>query len=349
MKRLITIAFISLVIASCDDNSQDLNSDISVPVSVMEIQRRSIEKYITTTGTVQPLKDVSLKTEIGGTYHLLKNPATGRPFVLGDYVKAGQEIIRIEDEEYENNIKINSLKLQLEISKQTFDKQKSLYDKGGVTLSELKNSEIAYINAEYAYEDAKIRLRKMRIEAPFSGVIVELPYLTPGNKIEMGTLVFRIMDYSKLQLDFNLAEKNLDAVQVGQKVRVINYTIPDDTLLGVIAQISPAIDPQTRSFKAMVGINNPDLLIRPGMFAKCEIVVADRDSTIVIPKNIILSKQRGNTVFVIDKSLAQERVLTFGLENPDEVEIISGLAENERIVTKGFETLRDRSKVKVVK
>jgi len=85
------------------------------------------------------------------------------------------------------------------------------------------------------------------------------------------------------------------------------------------------------------------------MFAKGEIIVASLDSAIVIPKDIILSKQRGNTVFVINKGLAQERIISFGLENPEEVQIISGLEKNDRLVIKGFETLRNRSKVKVVK
>jgi multidrug efflux pump subunit AcrA (membrane-fusion protein) len=85
------------------------------------------------------------------------------------------------------------------------------------------------------------------------------------------------------------------------------------------------------------------------MFAKGEIVVARVDSALVIPKNVIISKQRGNTVFVVDKGLAQERLVTFGLENQTEVQITSGLEKGERLVTKGFETLRNRSKVKVVR
>jgi RND family efflux transporter MFP subunit len=159
----------------------------------------------------------------------------------------------------------------------------------------------------------------------------------------------KIMDYSSLLMDLNLAVKSIDVVNVGQKVRIMNYTIPDDTLTGIISQLSPAIDPQSRSFKAVVSISNSDLLLRPGMFAKGEIIVASKDSIIVIPKNIILSKQRGNTVFVIDKGLAQERIISFGLENPEYVEVISGLEPKEKLVTKGFETLRNRSKVKVVK
>jgi len=349
MKRIAIILLATIILTSCGDDSKDLNSDISVPVSVMEITPGSLEEYISTTGTVVPVKEVTIKAEISGRYLLAKNPATGQPFALGDYVKTGTVIINIEDEEYENNIKIDALKLSLEISKQVFEKQTSLYKKGGVTLSELKNSEIEYINSKYSYEDALLRLKKMKITSPFNGTLVELPYVTQGTKIDAGTELFKLMDYSHLLLELNLAVKNMELVDVGQQVRIMNYTIPDDTLAGYISQISPAIDPQSRSFKAIVEINNKELLLRPGMFAKGEIIVASKDDIIVIPKNIILSKQRGNTVFVVDKGLAQERIIIFGLENPEYVEVISGLELKEKIVTKGFETLRNSSKVKVVK
>ncbi len=349
MKKIIMLIIIASVLVACNENTTELNKDISVPVSVMAVKPKSIEKYFSTTGTVTPVKDVSLKSEISGKYKLKTNPSTGKPYILGDYVKKGDKIIFLEDKEYENNIKISSLELHQEISKQVFEKQKSLYEKGGVTLSELKNAEIEYINSEYSYEEALIRLQKMKITTPISGVIVELPYFTPGTKVEANTLLVRLMDYSKLHMELNLAEKNINVVKVGQNIRIMNYTIPDDTLSGKITQLSPAIDPETRSFKAMVNINNSEFLLRPGMFAKGEIIVASLDSAIVIPKNIILSKQRGNTVFVINKGLAEERIINFGLENPDEVQVISGLKKNDRLVIKGFETLRNRSKVKVVK
>ena len=343
------LIIIASVLMACNENAPDLNKDISVLVSVMVVKPKSIEKYFSTTGTVTPVKDVSLKSEISGNYKLKTNPSTGKPYALGDYVKKGDEIIFLEDKEYENNIKLSSLELRQEISKQVFEKQKSLYEKGGVTLSELKNAEIEYINSEYSYEEALIRLQKMKITTPISGVIVELPYFTPETKVEANTLLVRLMEYSKLYMELNLAEKNINVVKVGQNIRIMNYTIPDDTLSGKITQLSPAIDPETRSFKAIVNINNSELLLRPGMFAKGEIIVASLDSAIVIPKDIILSKQRGNTVFVINKGLAEERIINFGLENPDEVQVISGLEKNDRLVIKGFETLRNRTKVKVVK
>lgn len=334
---------------ACNNEEEDLNKDVSVPVSVMNVELKPIEKYISTTGSVSPLKEVSIKSDVAGKYRIAKNPKTGKPYLLGDLVREGATIILLENKEYENNLKINSLKLRLEISKQTLEKQKSLYEKGGVTLSELKNAEIEYINAQYSYDDALISLQKMKIKAPFTGTIVELPYYTPGVKVEAGSDMFKLMDYSKLQMEIQLSEKNIENITKGLDVRIMNYTIPDDTLQGVISQISPAIDAETRTFLAIVQIDNSELKLRPGMFAKGKVVISSVEKAIVIPKDIILSKQRGNTVFVVNKKLAEERIVNFGIENPEEVQIVSGLDTNDRVVVKGFETLRNRSKVKVIK
>lgn len=349
MKRIAILILSISLFTACNDTDTELNKDIAVQVSVKEITTQSIEKFISTTGTVNPIKTVAIKAEIGGKYHLQINPKTGKKYALGDYVKLGTEIIVLEDKEYENNIKIKSQELNLQISQQGFEKQQSLYKKGGVTLSDVKKAEIESINAKYSYEDALFRLAKLKIRAPFSGTITNLNYYTQNTKVDAGSPLLEIMDYSKLHMEINLAEKNMTSVKKGQKVKIVNYTIPGDTLNAVLAQISPAINSETRSFKAVINISNSKLLLRPGMFAKGEIVVAKADKAIVISKDIVLNKQNGNIVFVVNKGLAEERQVQFGLENPKEVQIISGLEEKDRLVVKGFETLRNNSKIKIVK
>ncbi len=349
MKNSILFLIAITILAACNQKQVDLSKDITVPVTVTEIKPRSIEKYIDITGSVKPTKEVQIKADMTGNYFLQTNPTTGRPFALGDNVREGQEIILLEDKEYENNIKLSSQKINLDITKQVFEKQQSLFEKGGVTQSDVKTAEINYINAKYSYEDALLRLQKMHVKAPFTGVIVDLPYYTPGVKIDANVSLVKIMDYSKLQMEINLPEKTMDATKAGQLVRVTNYTLPNDTLTGSLSQLSPAIDADTRSYKGIVVINNPKLQLRPGMYAKGEIIAASANNTIVIAKDVILSKQRGNTVFVVEKGIAYERVVQFGLENPKEVQIVSGLKIKERLVTKGFETLRDRSAVKEMK
>lgn len=349
VKRYFLLLMGILILAGCGGGDSDVETEIAVPVSVQEIKKKPIEEFLIATGTVFSMKESLLKSEISGYYHLQENPKTRKFFALGDQITEGQKIIHLNDQEFENNIKLESQNLNLDISKREFEKQQSLYEKGGVTLRELKNAEVAYVNAQYAYDNALIQLAKMKISAPFTGVIVDLPYYTQGTRVPSNSSMVKIMNYSKLYMEINLPAKELNNVKVNQPVRVMNYSLPDDTLAGNITQVSPAIDADTRTFKASLSINNPDMLLRPGMFVKSEIVVAREDSALVIPKDVILAKQRGKTVFIVQRGAAQERVISTGLENPDEVQVTSGIRENERLVTRGFETLRNRSKVKIIR
>lgn len=349
IKSTLIPLFILTVLAGCRNEQNDVEADVAVPVSILDIKYQSIEEFITTNGTVLPTKDVILSSEMGGKYLLLKNPRTGKTWALGDLVKEGEAIVSIEDEEYVNNIQIKSKELNLDISKSEFKSITSLFEKGGETLRTLKNAEQTMINAQYTLDNANLQLAKMQIEAPFQSVIVDLPYFTAGNKIQAGTVVVSMMDYQKLFMEIQLPEKNLAKIDVDQKVRILNYVLPDDTLWGKISQMSPAINPDTRNFKAIITVNNPDLRLRPGSYVKAEIVTDSKDSTIVISKDYIVSRQRGKSVFIVDQNTAYERRIKIGLENPNEVEVIEGLELNSRVVTEGFETLGNRSKVKIIR
>jgi len=339
----------ALLLTSCGDDGEDFEAEIAVPVSVEEVKLRSIEEFIIATGTVNSTKEMDLVSEMRGLYELQTNPSTGRPFVLGDRVTAGTTIVRLENPEELNNARLDSRRLHLETAELEFEKQQSLFDKGGVTRRELADAERTFIDARYDYENAVLRLAKLAAVAPFDGYITDLPYHTPDTPVAAGQRLAQVMDYAGLHLDVSLPGKDLDRVSPGQDVRIMNYTLPDDTLSAQVAQVAPALDPQSRSFKVSIEVANPELLLRPGMFVKAEIVVARRDSAVVVPKDILLAKRQGRTVFVVDKGAADERVVSTGLENPDEIEITAGLMENERLVVKGFETLRDHAKVKVIR
>ena len=340
---------ILIITGSCKQPDLNVETSIEVPVGVIEASSSSIEEFINTTGTVLPLKEVSLSSEITGKYRLQNNPATGRPYALGDKVKIGAMVIKLEDEEYINNLRTKSKEVDLEISRQEYDKQKSLYEKGGATLRELKNAEIALINSEYETESSRINLAKMSVEAPFTGVIADLPYFTAGTKVNTNTLLMKLIDYGRLYLETNLPEKYFLNVNKGFKVYITSYTNPQDTLIGEITQISPAIDPEARTFKCFVNVENKEKKILPGMFVKADLVINSSENTIVIPKDIIVSQNRVRTVFVVERGVAKQRRITTGLESIDRVEVLTGLESGESVVSKGFETLRDNSKVKVLR
>jgi len=349
MKKSIFIIAVAIIAIGCRNQEQNLNADVEIPVSVGDIKLSSIEEFLNTTGTAFPKGEILLKSKITASYFLERNPQTGKFWQLGDKVKAGSLIARLEDKEYVNSLKLETNQLNLELSESELKKQESLYEKGGVTLKDLKTASINYENSKTTVENSKLQLDKTRIVAPIDGVIVDLPYYTQSTQVETGSTIVKIMDYQVMYMDVQLPEKYIAVIKPGQVVKLTNYTIPEDTIVGNITQLSPAINADTRTFKGNILINNPNYLLRPGMFVKADIITSKKDSVIVIPKSIILSRQKGKTVFIVDRGVAAERIIETGLENITSVEVIRGLTKNERVVTSGFETLSNRSKVKIIK
>lgn len=348
-KRIFAALLLSgLLLSSCRQSVETLETNIEVPVSVMEVDTSSIEEFINTTGTVYAIKEVNLVSEMTGKYRLQVNPATRKPFALGDRVKSGTMLIKLEDEEYYNNLRIKSKEVDLEISKQEYEKQQSLYEKGGATLRELKNAEIGLINTQYDIESSKINLAKMSIKAPYDGVISALPYYTEGTRLNSGSELVTVIDYRSMYLETNLPEKYFGNISRGLKVYVTSYTNPGDTLMGNITQIAPAIDPEARTFKCIVEVNNTEQILLPGMFVKADMVVNSTTNALVIPKDIIVSYNRQDMVYVVDKGVAKVRQITTGLENDTDIEVTTGLLAGESVVIKGFETLRNDSRVRIM-
>jgi RND family efflux transporter MFP subunit len=348
-KGIFIFAVTLFTLTACRNQEQNLNADVEIPVSVENIKLKSIEEFINTTGTAFPKGEITLKSKITASYYLEKNPVTGRLWQLGDKIKSGSLIARLEDKEYVNSIKLELNELNLELTEIELKKQESLYEKGGVTLKELKTSGINYETAKTTVDNSRYQLDKTRIIAPIDGVIVDLPYYTQSTQVETGSTVAKIMDYQIMYMDIQLPEKYISVIKPGQLVKLTNYTIPEDTIIGNISQLSPAINADTRTFKGNISINNPKYLLRPGMFVKADIVTDHKDSVIVIPKSIILSRQHGKTVFIVDRGIAAEKIIETGIENITDVEVTKGLAKNDRIVISGFETLSNKSKVKIIK
>jgi RND family efflux transporter MFP subunit len=345
----VTCCLFAVLFISCNNQPQNTQNDIATPVSVVEMKKGTISQLVNTTGTAQPTYGVELNSEMSGRYLLQNNPQTGKPFKLGDKVAKGQLIIHLEDSEYENSIAIDAKELNLEISEQEQNRQKALHEKGGVTLLEMRNTEVKVTNARYEVENARLNLAKMDVKSPFDGVITNLPHYTGNVKVEQGKPMVGIMDYTNMYMDINLPESAINYVKAGQPAYITHYTLPDDTLKGVISELSPAISTETRTFRGKILIGNNALLLRPGMFVKADIVVNRADSSIIIPKDVVMSNQQRKYVYIIEKNTALLRDIKTGLEDENNIEVTDGLKVNDNLVVKGFETLKENSKVKVQK
>ena len=96
-------------------------------------------------------------------------------------------------------------------------------------------------------------------------------------------------------------------------------------------------------------VNNREEILLPGMFVKADLVVNSAEEVIVIPKDIIMSRNRMQIVYVVEQGVASERTITTGLQNAKSVEVKMGLLKGESVVITGFETLRDQSRVRILR
>lgn len=347
--KIAGLVSLGCLLFSCNNNRGNSTSETTTPVWVEDVQFRDIEEYITTTGTAKASKTVEISSESEGDYYLQTNPRTGRPYRLGDIVEKGDIIIRLENKEYENNVQLESKKLQIEITEKEWEGQKVLFEKGGATEKDVNNAKDSYINAKLNLENAYITLEKMNIRAPFRGVIVNLPYYTPGVETASGNVMVGIMDYSKMYIETQFPENAMEKLVVGQNVHITNYNIKEDTLQGKLTQLSPAINEDTRTFSGYIEISNPELKLRPGMFAKADVVTVRKDSVLAIPKDIIKNRRHGQLVYTVNRNSAEEIAIQTGISDDEYVEVEKGLKPGDKIVTRGYEWLRNRSKVKVMK
>ena len=195
MRYILIVVSILLLFAACEAPDTRVTTEVEVPVSVKEIELKSLEEFVVATGTVNATKDFLVQSEVAGFYSLAVNPRTSRPFAIGDFINKDEIIAKLENPELVNSIKIESHKLNLDLSKQEYEKQKIIYEKGGVTYRELVNAQRSLMDAEVAYENAQFQLSKFNITVPFDGIIIDIPYYTKralcGVYIGQECVVFR--------------------------------------------------------------------------------------------------------------------------------------------------------------
>ena len=348
INRLVAAGMCLLVGAGCEEEAPEIDVESSIPVRVEPVSRQPIAEYASATGTVLAVRQAELKCQQSGRYLLQANPRTGAPYAMGDTVQADELLVRLANEEFENQIAIESKRLQLTNSQREYEKQQALFAKGGITLRELTESERAAIDARYAYDNAQLQLAKLEVRAPFAGTLVELPHYSPEQLLEPRASLATVMECRELYADVSLPGKEIQRVLPGQEVLVTHYEgTTADTLTGHVAQVSPVLDADTRMFTARIRVRSDSLQLRPGTFVRMDIVVVERDSALVIPRDVVIDSGERRTVFAVEKGLAVERRLETGLSNRYQVEVLNGLTEGERLVVEGFETLRHHSKVKV--
>jgi len=346
IRGILILVFLALVVG-CSQPGEERSVDLTIPVTVQPVETGTIEAVVTVMGTLRPLKEAELLTEVQGDLYLGED-GDGGVLTRGVSVAQGQLIARLENEEWVVQARLQSRRLELESARKVLREKEVLLERGLVIELEFETARRDLSEAESNYLDAQIQIAKMRLQAPIAGVITELSDATEGTRIAQGTVLGKIMDYSQVLVDLKIPNSQIQAVGRGRDVRVTNYAYGDRVFNGHITVVDPALDPTTRTFRVVAAVDNPDLLLRPGMFVKAEIVTEASEDVVLVKRQFILMRQNQKVVFVEEGARARMRPVEIGLEDREYVEILGGLDEGERLITSNYETLRSRTRVRVI-
>ncbi|MCZ6634092.1 MAG: efflux RND transporter periplasmic adaptor subunit [bacterium] len=335
-----------ILLTGCSRETEQRTVDLTVPVSVAPVEEGSIESHVSATGTLRPVREAQVITDIRGDLDFVSTNGLGR-LVEGSKVKKGQVVARLKNREFVVGVRLEPKKLARKTAQKVLRDQETLFSRGLNSETEVDNARKTFVDADANYQDALIQIEKVRIRAPIDGFVTGLTDITEGTLVNANTVLASIMDYSEVLVDLKIPNSQIASVQIGQTVRVFNYALPDNNFEGQISEIDPALDPITRTFQVVARVANPDLLLRPGMFIKAEIVTQARNNVVLIDRKLVLRRRNQKVVFIEEEGRAQMREVETGLEDKDRVEIVSGLDPGERLITSNYETLRPRTRVRV--
>ncbi|MFQ5742476.1 MAG: efflux RND transporter periplasmic adaptor subunit [Acidobacteriota bacterium] len=346
MYSVAALVFSLAAMGGCSPPVQERVVDLVVPVTVQPVKRGTIESLLTTTGTLRALKAADLVAEVKGELYFAENDGGDKP-VEGTFVAAGQLVAHLESEEWVVGVRLESHRLAVLNAKKNLEDKQALFEEGLGLESDVDASRKSLADAESDYQNALLQLEKTKIIAPISGFLTGLTDTTESTLVAPGTVIGKVVDYSRVLVDLQIPNSQMQSVDLGQQVRITNYAFPDKVFEGRISVLDPTLDPTTRTFRVEAAVDNPERRLRPGMFVKAEVVTEARRDIVVIPRQLVITRQNQKVVFVEEEGRAQMRPIETGIEDDTNVEIVSGLAEGERLITSNYETLRSRTQVRV--
>ncbi len=264
----------------------------------------------------------------------------------GDQVKNGQVLLVLESDE--QRLSLNSAKANYEKSLNNFNRAKLLVEKGLTNKEQIDNLKFETEALKAQLEQAKMSLSFTQVKAPFSGMVVKR-HVKIGNLVQNATVVFEVIDFDSLQAKIDVPEYQWDIMKTGLPVQFDFDALKGQTVGGEVLRISPVIDSSSGTFEVTVQVDNSQKLLRPGLFAKANIVFDERSGVILVNKDSIIREDDRSYVYVLEGESKINKVLvSLGYEMPDSYEITDGLSIGQTVVTTGKNNLTPDVEVNVV-
>jgi len=263
----------------------------------------------------------------------------------GAAVRAGQALARLDDE----RLRLERERAEVELAKleRVYERTQTMHAKQLVSAERFEQIRSDYETQQVARDLAQMQLEYATVRAPIGGV-VSARHIKTGNMIRENDPAFRVTDFDPLRAVMHVPERELNKLREGQTATLRFDALPGEVFTGRVTLISPTVDPETGTFRAIVEVRDPSRQVKPGLFGRVRIQYDQRDNALLIPKQAVLEEDNESAVFVVQDSLAVRRTVTTGYANGDQIEILDGVAEGEQVVTTGQATLQDSARVEVI-
>jgi len=309
-------------------NEKIIEENHAVSVRVQKITRKNLMQTIDFSGTVYSKRSVNVAPSISGNISsvLVKE---------GDYVHKGALVAVMDSTQYQQ------AKAQLESIQKTYDRMLTLKENGSIPEEDFNKVEAGYKAAKAGYKFMK---KNYEIKAPISGFVTQVLKKSKELYSMMamgpnGPAILRIVNTNSMRVKFYLSDVDLPKVKVGKKVIVKVDSLPDKHFVGKVVYLSREGDVMSHKFLCEVLIKNPKNELKINQFAHVFVVLKEKKSALVIPKDAFVEKK--GVVFVVKDGIAHARKVTLGIKTENEIELLSGLKSGEVVVIRGNVGLED--------
>jgi len=346
--RILIISIVAGILAigtSCTSKKDETTAEKqdvkkAVPVKTATVNRQSVAKTIEYTASLIPFEEVYLAPATPGKIKKIY-------VEIGDYVSKGQ-IVAVMDPTNLESARLNLINLETNFKRlDTLKKTNTIADQ-------------QYDEVKTAYDAAKVNyqflLDNTEIKAPFDGIISG-KYFEDGENFSGApntqagkSAIVTIVQIKQLKALVGLSATYFPETKEGMKVNIISNIYPDEIFKGEIYNIYPTIDNATKTFTVEVKINNSDLKLRPGMFAKVQLDMGEGDA-ILVPM-IALIKQTGTDdmyLFVNENNIAVKKPVKTGHIIDDKTEIVGGIKVGDEIIVSGQNKLENQTPITIIK
>jgi membrane fusion protein, multidrug efflux system len=330
-----------LVVFSCNSKREEAPK-AKVPMMVRSdayiIKASSVSDKIEIPGSLLPYETTEIHPEVAGK--IVKLNITD-----GQLVSKGRLLVKLFDGDLQ--AQLHKLVVQLQIAEKTEQRSQALLKINAISQQDYDLSVLQVNTTKADMQIIRASIEKTEIRAPFSGKI-GFKNVSIGAYVSPTTVICTLDIINQLKLEFSVPEKYNSKVAIGQTV-TFNVENSPKTYSAKVIATEVGITENTRSFKVRAVVESVDKFISPGVFAKVKFDMGTDNNAIMIPTQAIIPGARDKKVAIYRDSVANFQVVTTGVRDSANVQILSGLKVGDTILTSGLLSIKPGSKVMINK